>query len=57
MLKNEAPGYFADEIRPKFKHNSKGTVAMANLGENLNDSRFYITLSDDLNELDGIRIK
>ena len=53
ILAGQKPGYFRDEIRPKLKFNKKGTVAMANLGPDLNDSRFFITLADDLHQLDG----
>jgi cyclophilin family peptidyl-prolyl cis-trans isomerase len=53
LLAGQKPGYFRDEIRPKLKHTLRGTVAMANLGPDLNDSRFFITLADGLADLDG----
>ena len=46
LIANQKPGYFKDEIRPKLKFTRRGTVAMANLGPDLNDSRFFITLAD-----------
>lgn len=45
--------YIDDEILPIVKHNVKGTVAMANERPNENGSRFYITLRDKIEHLDG----
>lgn len=45
--------FFDDEITPKLKHSVKGTVAMANDKPNENGSRFYITLRDRVEQLDG----
>ncbi|KAM9990156.1 hypothetical protein ACTFIY_006195 [Dictyostelium cf. discoideum] len=47
---NEAK-YFQDEIKKSLRHNEIGTVAMANTSKDKNDSKFYITLKSDLNEL------
>ena len=49
----EQAKYFQDEIFPTVKHTSKGLLAMANAGPNLNTSQFYFTLGDGLDYLDG----
>lgn len=46
LINGEEYKYFEDEINPLFRHNKKGLLATANLGPNLNNSTFYITLND-----------
>jgi peptidyl-prolyl cis-trans isomerase-like 4 len=48
-----AQRYFKDEISPALKHDSRGTVAMANVKPNENGSQFYITRRDTVEHLDG----
>lgn len=46
--------YFKDEIKKDLKHNKKGLLSTLNKGPNMNDSSFFITLSDQHVEyLDG----
>lgn len=45
--------FFKDELSLSVKHTVKGTVAMANKKANENGSRFYITLRDQVEQLDG----
>eukprot|EP00191_Tetraselmis_sp_GSL018_P024101 CAMPEP_0177622224 /NCGR_PEP_ID=MMETSP0419_2-20121207/28102_1 /TAXON_ID=582737 /ORGANISM="Tetraselmis sp., Strain GSL018" /LENGTH=398 /DNA_ID=CAMNT_0019122389 /DNA_START=109 /DNA_END=1302 /DNA_ORIENTATION=+ len=53
ILYGEQARCFEDEIRPHLKHKRKGTVSMANGGENMNASQFFITTGNDLDSLDG----
>ena len=51
---NSQNRYFNDEIRKDIKHNQKGLLVTSNKGPNMNESGFYITLTDEhLDYLDG----
>lgn len=54
FLYGDQAKYFDAEIKPRIKHKKKGTVSMANNGDNLHGSQFFITLGDDLDYLDGV---
>ncbi len=41
----DAGHMFADEFSPRLKHDTAGTLAMANSGPNTNSSQFYFTLA------------
>ncbi|KAF2068981.1 hypothetical protein CYY_009700 [Polysphondylium violaceum] len=51
LLYGEEANHFQDEIKPSLRHTRIGTVAMANKGKNLNDSRFYITTKENIDYL------
>jgi peptidyl-prolyl cis-trans isomerase-like 4 len=53
ILGGEKFRFFRDEICQGLKHKMKGTVSMANAGENLNSSQFYITTAENLDYLNG----
>eukprot|EP01119_Soliformovum_irregulare_P024423 TRINITY_DN8753_c0_g1_i3.p1 TRINITY_DN8753_c0_g1~~TRINITY_DN8753_c0_g1_i3.p1 ORF type:complete len:373 (+),score=129.27 TRINITY_DN8753_c0_g1_i3:252-1370(+) len=53
MLFGQDAKYFEDEIRPIFKHDTKGVVCTASNGPNRNGSQFFITTVDGLHQLDG----
>lgn len=55
---SNVPKYFAPNIVPRLKHNTKGTVSMAVAPAADGQpggcgSQFFITLADDVNYLDG----
>ncbi|XP_068755817.1 peptidyl-prolyl cis-trans isomerase-like 4 [Montipora capricornis] len=53
FLYGEQAKFFEAETKPRIKHKKRGTVSMANNGDNLHGSQFFITLGDDLDYLDG----
>lgn len=52
---NAETGLLKEVVHPQLKHNRKGIVAMANPRRNEIGSRFYITLTDSIEYLDGKR--
>ncbi|KAL9969222.1 hypothetical protein ACROYT_G021415 [Oculina patagonica] len=54
FLYGDQAKFFEAEIKPRIKHKKRGTVSMANNGDNLHGSQFFITLGDDLDYLDGV---
>ena len=44
--------FFPREVKPKLRHEKKGTLSMVNNGSDLHGSQFFITLSDGLDSLD-----
>jgi len=54
FLYGDQAKFFEAETKPRIKHKKRGTVSMANNGDNLHGSQFFITLGDDLDYLDGV---
>lgn len=54
FLYGDQAKFFEAEMKPRIKHKKRGTVSMANNGDNLHGSQFFITLGDDLDYLDGV---
>jgi len=54
FLYGDQAKFFEAEAKPRIKHKKRGTVSMANNGDNLHGSQFFITLGDDLDYLDGV---
>lgn len=52
FLYGDQAKFFEAETKPRIKHKKKGTVSMANNGDSLHGSQFFITLGDDLDYLD-----
>lgn len=54
ILEGPTKKYFNDEMHPTLKHDRFGTVSTANIGPNMNNSNFFMTLSQDpIQSLDG----
>lgn len=48
------PKFLKDQIKKNLKHNKKGLISTSNLGPDKNNSRFFITLTDNhLTQFDG----
>lgn len=43
---------FPREVKPKLRHEKKGTLSMVNNGHDLHGSQFFLTLADGLDSLD-----
>jgi peptidyl-prolyl cis-trans isomerase-like 4 len=54
QLYGEQAKYFDMEKKPFIKHRKRGTLSMVNNANNQHGSQFFITLSSDLDSLDGI---
>lgn len=54
LMDPSASKFFPAEIVPKIKHTQTGTVSMVNNGDDCHGSQFFITLRNDLDNLDGI---
>jgi peptidyl-prolyl cis-trans isomerase-like 4 len=52
-LYGDQAAYFEAEVKPRIKHKKLGTVSMVNNGSNMHGSQFFITLSPDIDYLDG----
>lgn len=46
--------FFEPERKPNIKHRKRGTVSMVNNGSDAHGSQFFITLSPNIDSLDGI---
>lgn len=53
VLKGEDYRYFEAEVSPRLKHLKTGTISMANNGNGCHASQFFLTLSENLDNLDG----
>jgi peptidyl-prolyl cis-trans isomerase-like 4 len=47
IIKGENSRYFEDEIHPTLRHNKIGTISTGNLGPNMNNSTFFVQLTDN----------
>lgn len=53
VMKGEDYRYFEAETNPRLKHLKPGTLSMVNNGNGLHASQFFLTLSENLDNLDG----
>ena len=52
VLKGEQYRYFEVEVTPRLKHLKTGTLSMANNGSGCHGSQFFLTLGENLDNLD-----
>ncbi|XP_071955018.1 peptidyl-prolyl cis-trans isomerase-like 4 isoform X2 [Antedon mediterranea] len=54
QLYGDQARYFEMESTPRIKHKKLGAVSMVNNGANMHGSQFFITLSENVDSLDGM---
>lgn len=54
LMKGEEYKFFEAETAPRLKHIKTGTLSMVNDGNGRHGSQFFVTLGEDLDNLDGM---